>query len=244
VARGFTGGSSQYLENTTAPAPFDSTPPTAWSMACWFKPNASTAAAGILTVGDSNANMYGGIIALGATSWALDLNGLGNANGAALVSGTWAHLGGITASATSRTAYKDGVAGTPTAVSATLTGAMDRTNVGAITSTTRQLFLTGDVAECGIWNAALAAKDMVALAAGAPVPLVRPDALVFYAPVYGTMSPEPDVRGGRSLTLGGTPPGTAHPRTLRPDARRGFTLKSVPAVTPIPDVVMAPHIPA
>jgi len=76
------------------------------------------------------------------------------------------------------------------------------------------LWFAGRFAEVAIWGGvSLGLKEAVALAAGTTPPnKVRPDSLIFYAPLLGADSPEPDYSGTqRNLTLANTSAAN-HPR--------------------------------
>ena len=72
-------------------------------------------------------------------------------------------------------------------------------------------YADGDIAEVAIWNVALTGAEMAALAAGAPPGTVSPSALVFYAPIYGTQSPEKDLISANNLTVTGATASSAYP---------------------------------
>jgi concanavalin A-like lectin/glucanase superfamily protein len=61
------------------------------------------------------------------------------------------------------------------------------------------LFGAGRMAEFAIFSGVLNSDAALSLARGVPSQRVRPDALRFYAPLYGTASPEPEL-SGRAIT--------------------------------------------
>ena len=69
--------------------------------------------------------------------------------------------------------------------------------------------LNGDLAEVGIWNAALTAAEIASLAKGMTCDKVRPQSLVFYAPLIRNLQ---DVRGGLTITNHNTATVANHPR--------------------------------
>ena len=69
--------------------------------------------------------------------------------------------------------------------------------------------LTGRIAEVGIWNAALTAAEVASLADGMTCDKVRPQSLVFYAPLVRDLI---DVKGGLTITNNNTATVAAHPR--------------------------------
>lgn len=98
--------------------------------------------------------------------------------------GGWAHACGVFASTTSRTVYLNGSgAGTNTTSSAP-TG-FTRFQIGARrnSNTTDTFFGAGRIADVGVWDVALTDTEIQSLAKGVACSLVRPQNLVFYAPL-------------------------------------------------------------
>ena len=81
--------------------------------------------------------------------------------------------------------------------------------VGARTNTSVGLYFEGLIAECGIWNVALTADEIASLADGMTCDKVRPQSLVFYAPLVRDLV---DVRGGLTITNNNTATVADHPR--------------------------------
>jgi hypothetical protein len=71
------------------------------------------------------------------------------------------------------------------------------------------LFLSGGIAEVGIWTAALNADEIKSLAAGMTCDKVRPQSLVFYAPLVRDLV---DAKGGLTITNNNTATVANHPR--------------------------------
>jgi hypothetical protein len=127
------------------------------------------------------------------------------------VLGTWVHAAGVLASTTSRTAYADGVAGTTNTDSVTLTG-INRIGIGARVRKEIDLYHDGLIAEVGIWNVALTAAEIAALAKGVTCDKVRPQSLKFYAPLIRNLQ---DVRGGVTITNNNGATVANHPRVYK-----------------------------
>ena len=70
-------------------------------------------------------------------------------------------------------------------------------------------FFSGRIAEVGIWNAALNAAEVASLAKGMTCDKVRPQSLVFYAPLVRDLQ---DVRGGLTITNNNSATVVTHPR--------------------------------
>ena len=120
------------------------------------------------------------------------------ANGGIVSTNVWNHYAGVFVSGSSRTPYTNGVAGAEnTTTVAAITPTF--TNIGAFyagTATAIQ-FMDGLIAEVGIWNAALTAAEIASLAKGMTCDKVRPQSLVFYAPLVRHLI---DVKGGVTIT--------------------------------------------
>ena len=69
--------------------------------------------------------------------------------------------------------------------------------------------MVGRIAEVGLWNAALTASEIASLADGMTCDKVRPQSLVFYAPLIRDLQ---DLRGGLSITNNNTATVANHPR--------------------------------
>jgi hypothetical protein len=120
------------------------------------------------------------------------------ANGGIVSANIWNHYAGVFVSGSSRTAYTNGVAGP---VNTTTVAAITPTftNIGAFyagTATAIQ-FMYGLIAEVGIWNAALTAAEIASLAKGMTCDKIRPQSLVFYAPLVRNLI---DQKGGHVIT--------------------------------------------
>ncbi len=62
----------------------------------------------------------------------------------------------------------------------------------------------GALGHAGIWDVGLSASEVGSLSVGINPRRIRSDDLLYYAPLNG-QSPEPDVVGGASGTITGTP---------------------------------------
>lgn len=81
-----------------------------------------------------------------------------------------------------------------------------------------EVFADGRVAEAAIWNVALTASEVAALAKGVSPLQIRPASLQAYWPLIGRQSPEPDWVGGFNLTLTNAPANAAHVPVMPPYA--------------------------
>lgn len=161
---------------------------------------------------------------------------------------TWQHAAAVFASPSSRSIYLDGANKvTNTATLADPFG-LDYTAVGRRTMSSSDSYLSGRLAEVGVWNVALDDDEIAALAKGVSPKLIRPASLVAYWPLVGNDSPEPDLgRGQYPLTLVASPTKAAHPRTIAPTSPKvgktvTFTGTRVVSPVRISAVVGTPQI--
>lgn len=208
-------GSSQYISATHPVADVPLT------LACWFKSNSATGQ-GLVNISSLGGNNYR--VQLQANLAAKPLRatqqGLNSSNSAATgtaesttgyTAGDWAHACGVFASITSRTVYLNGDgSATDTTQITTSSAAIDRLWIGANSNSAGPaLYCDGSIAEVGVWNVALTAAEVAILATGASPTLVRPQSLVFYAPLIRDLV---DLRGGLSLTNNNTATASDHSR--------------------------------
>jgi hypothetical protein len=124
------------------------------------------------------------------------------------IAGAWNHAAGVFSATNNRIAYVNGVAGTAntTNVSVSL---IDTLIVAAVYNTTLQNYHSGLIAEVGIWNAALTADEIASLAKGMTCDKIRPQNLVFYAPLVRNLI---DQKGGLTITNNNGATVANHPR--------------------------------
>lgn len=200
MARTFLSASSQKLLASSTPV---SAVPL--SMACWWRPVSATVAGALFSINDNATNEFRIDQTSGSkirSSCFASGSGSTTDTSTSNSSGVWCHAAIVCASATSRSVYLNG-GGKTTDTNSRTPGGVNRINVACQVGSSS--FANGDIAECAIWNVALADADIAALAAGVAAWFVRPDALVFYAPLLQGYSPEIDIVGGRTLTLTSTP---------------------------------------
>lgn len=163
---------------------------------------------------------------------------------AAPTNNTWFHAAATFTSTTSRAAFLNG---TNKGTDATLlaTPAVDTTTIGCEFATgTPQVFTNGDIAEAAVWNITLSDTNVAELARGMSPMLVRPDALVAYWPLWGTITTEPDrFVGAFHLTGFNTPTqATQHPPTMIYPSRPNI-YRTSPAPPAPPSPLTAPVLP-
>jgi hypothetical protein len=205
-------GTNQYL--TMASAIVSAEPIT---MACWFKTGNTTAAQNLICINSSTNNSRHVLQARGDVAGDIiraqsNNGGFGNADtSVGYSSNTWTHAAGVFAASNSRTAYINGGA------SGTNSSNISAQNLVQSSIAAQRFsgfangvtFFSGDIAEVGIWNAALTAEEIASLAKGMTCDKVRPQSLVFYAPLVRDLQ---DVRGGLTITNNNTATVANHPR--------------------------------
>jgi hypothetical protein len=208
-------GTNDYME-TALGANYD-VPKT---LACWFNSDTTTTAKTLVSLssGSTAENLSPSLslrITTGAAVQAVTSSGAGTNGGGSSTthgSGTWHHAVARFASATSRIAYLDGVAGTENTTSRATGGALDNLILGTGSGGTYnpdQPF-NGRLAEVAVWDVALSVDEITALARGYRPSLIRPDKLLWYIPLVREIQ---DVRSGLTITNAATAV-AVHPRRI------------------------------
>jgi hypothetical protein len=161
---------------------------TPMTFACWFYSDLSHAGA-LMSISDSAGN----------NGWRMTITSsntlVATAEAGGLITGstatttatfsntTWNHGCAVFASSTSRTIYLNG----GNAVVSTGTrspGSITRLDIGSRRNSSASTnWFNGKIAEVGIWDASLTADEINSLSKGVCCALVRPQSLVFYAPL-------------------------------------------------------------
>ena len=197
MAYGFTAASNQYL--STISTPVTAVPLT---VACWAQTNTNANNRALISIESGNSNdifllyLFSGSNQVG---FFVQRQGgsFGQAISAAPALNTWTHCAGVASSETNRVAYTNGSAGT---ANTTNTGApaVGQIKIGArYYSGSLGIYHAGQIAEVGIWNAALTQPEIASLAKGMSCDKVRPQSLVFYAPLIRDLN---DQKGGLTIT--------------------------------------------
>jgi hypothetical protein len=206
-------GTSQSLQ--TASAPVSILPIT---MACWFNSTSDTSSQTLISMANSTG-AFGGARLIAEGSQAgdpirADYTNSGGSGFARTTSGytanKWHHACGVYTSTSSRSAYLDGgSSATDTSFISPQFESNALTIAGRFNNGTIGLFAVGRIAEVGIWNAALTAAEVASLAKGMTCDKVRPQNLVFYAPLVRVLI---DQKGGRTITNNNGATVANHPR--------------------------------
>jgi hypothetical protein len=128
------------------------------------------------------------------------------------VTGQWQHGAAIFTSNTSRTVYLDGGNSiTNTTAGGGTSPTFNKVGIGIYFNGagSPDAYTDGRIAEVGIWNVSLTAAEVASLAKGMTCDKVRPQNLVFYAPLIRDLQ---DVRGGLTITNNNAATVATHPR--------------------------------
>jgi hypothetical protein len=180
-------GTTSYVEATSAVV--TAVPLT---MSCWFNLDNATANQTLMSVSASGATSARfAIVAAGAVVndplRAVVQAGttVVNAEAGTFLADTWHHGCAVFTSATSRTIYLDhATSGTNTTNITPNAALINRTNLASQWGAgARGVTANGEIMEAAIWNVALEDAEIKALSEGFKPTQIRPNALVFYAPI-------------------------------------------------------------
>lgn len=203
-------GTTRYLSSST---PVVATPLTIVS---WFRPLQFITNDVIVSIGTTSGSgrfALGRILNLDGINvlQAASVNDSGGGVGAQVampsIAGTWYHGAAVFASTNSRTCYLDAVGITNTIFNLG-PSAPNELRIGANNVNTRFI---GDIAEVAIYNVALTPAEITALAKGFTPDQIRPQSLVFYAPLVRDLI---DPKGGLPITNNNSATVVNHPRII------------------------------
>lgn len=154
----------------------------------------------------------------------------GTATGATVTDLALTHVGAVFASSSSRTAYTNGVAGSPNTTPITVSG-VDSLRIGArVASGVEALFFNGQLGPLAVWRGALSAHEMRLLSLGRSPFLVRPFDLLSLIGMDAPTNDLYDLVRRRRLAASGRPAIQLFPRNLLDPGRD--PLFAVAALTP------------
>lgn len=214
MARLFDNGSSEYIEIDQAVVSAEP-----YTISCWFNTDDLANDQYIVNISDKDAvDNQSGLFAyvsqandpLAAVSY--DAGGANVALQIGITANTWHHGAGVWAANNDRAVFLNGNKGTDN--NARNVANQDRTSIGRAGDSTPSYYMSGAVAEVGIWNVALTDDEVDILAAGYSPLFVRPQSLVFYMPLV--RDNDEDIVGGLSLTAVNTPTIVSHPPVTYP----------------------------
>ena len=198
MSRDFPGSAGNHLVVTNPVGALDITGDI--TVAAWIRPDALSGVQGIVTKENGVSFQYT-LVTSGAQI--IFRSGTPQANGAgSLTTGAWHHVAG-TRDATNVRVYRDGSLDGSAAGGAGLDTSLDFV-IGARSAS--GIPFDGRIAEVAVWNAALTAAEIAALAKGLSPQMVRRTRLAAHYPLWGNSSAgEPDLSGnGQHLTEIGT----------------------------------------
>jgi hypothetical protein len=120
---------------------------------------------------------------------------------------TWNHAAYVATSSTSRFGALNGTISATNTTSVVISNLFTTLAIGA--NFVGGFPFDGLLAEVGIWNTDLTTAEIVSLSKGMTCDKVRPQSLVFYAPLVRNLQ---DVRGGLTITNNNTATVATHPR--------------------------------
>jgi hypothetical protein len=209
MARNF-NGTNQFLSMAAAPA--SGSPMT---IAAWFYPTQSLAQV-LICVGQNSGThrnqltFDGNVAGRPIRAFSLGTGGSFQAQGGSTTLNEWNHACAVFGSATSREIFANGASGATNTSDVGTQNAATGTQIGARTaSNATSLYFNGNIAEVGIWNAALSDAEIASLAKGMTCDKVRPQNLVFYAPLVRDLI---DPKGGLTITNNNGATVATHPR--------------------------------
>jgi hypothetical protein len=183
------------------------------TIAGWGRPsqtNEACVVASVGAIGGSHRNQVQFNNAAGLSIFAIGASGTIQVDTSQTYSAnTWNHAAGVFTSATSRTPYLNGVAGATNTGNCGSQNTADSILIGVRANPSLSFYMNGLLAEVGIWSVALTAAEVASLADGMTCDKVRPQSLVFYAPLVRELI---DARGGLTITNNNTATVANHPR--------------------------------
>lgn len=205
-------GTSQYLSVQSAPV--TAVPLT---LACWFFPDSITANYLLFQISDGTTTNRFSLAALGAFTGdplRASVTGTGGEASAnsqvGFIENNWQHACGVFPSNNSQIVYLNGSNPATNTTTANTPIGINKIDIAfRMSSGVPGLFLDGRLAEVGIWNAALTAAEVASLAKGMTCDKIRPQSLVFYAPLVRDLI---DAKGGRAITNNNGATVAPHPR--------------------------------
>ena len=132
--------------------------------------------------------------------------------GATSIGSNWRHCAGVFTPSNRQEVFLDGASDAlkTSSVAASIYSGTSPLWVGAYFDvTTSDRAFNGDIAEVGVWNVALTADEIASLAKGMTCDQIRPQSLVFYAPLVRELR---DLKNGFTITNNNGATVSDHPR--------------------------------
>ncbi len=200
----FTAASSQYLNTASTPA--NAGPVT---IACWVYPT-TLATVSVMAIDQSNGSDRFALTLMNTGATRAQSGSVFVDSSTSYSANAWNHVCGIFDDTTIKRSIWLNGGGNATTTTTESTANKNRIVIGARTASgSVGAYFEGRIAEVGIWNAALTADEVASLAKGMTCDKVRPQSLVFYAPLVRDLQ---DVKGGLTITNNNTATVANHPR--------------------------------
>ena len=136
---------------------------------------------------------------------------------AAFTTDVW-QQGGFKLVGTTLTHYKSGVTNGSGTIGTFIAPSGDQMRIAAVVLGFSEE-ADARLANMMFWNADLSVDEWKALGEGYSPLLIRPASQLFFCPINGNLSPEPELIAGLSGTITGTPAKTSPPRLILPSAQ-------------------------
>jgi hypothetical protein len=204
MAYEFVTASSQSMD--WSPATVTSSP---FTMAALFNPANPLVTGAIISTGLSTSTTNNRVIySLDTGVVRAQETGSATADTGSILPSVWQHAAGVFLSNSSRSAFFNGGSKVTNGTSVS-PQTPDRMSIGRSARSTNQGYFNGQLCECAVWSAALTDAEIASLGKGFKPYRIRPQSLVFYAPLIRNVS---DMRGGVSITNNGSATVANHPR--------------------------------
>jgi len=227
----------RFGENSPTTFPIRSYP---FTISIRVKPNAVQTGQALIMLPDSVANVRFGLSVTDSSGLKATVNARNT--GDVILNGTtnlstngdrWYSIIGVFRGNTDRELFLDGASEAIGTGNAPFNTNVDRLSIGRYDRASPIQSFPGDISECAIYNTELTDGEIKGLADGVDPRTIRGGNLVFYCPLEGRNSPEPDLSSRHNeMEIFGEPIGVTHPliRKLREIPRRLF-LREEEAVT-------------
>lgn len=207
MAYSFASASSQYLNTTTSP--ISDVPMT---LAIWTRDDRLAVYSTLFIQNTTNSNRHG-IFNRGNPENLVQISSVGPSPVSANTTATYTadvykHAAAVLASTASRTIFFNGGNSATNTTTVSATG-LNQISIGARYSGSYGAFFNGQAAEAAIWNTNLTAAEVASLSKGFKPCRIRPQSLVFYAPLIRNLQ---DIKGARAITNNNTATVANHPR--------------------------------
>ncbi len=208
MAINFTRANSQYLRSISGVSAVPMT------IACWFKIPTWPTNMAFVSVGESGGTHRNELLTSAtrrhATNSTGPLTSSGNATGTnAIQNNIWQHMVGVFESPSLRKMSVNGGIFAQSNINVGTQNTLNEITIGANWSPVLGQFFGGDIAEVGVWNVALTQSECISLYAGMSCDKIRPQNLVFYAPLVRDLI---DQKGGLTITNNNGATVANHPR--------------------------------